>query len=344
MAQRRATISDIALRAGVSVGTVSNVFNGKGRFAEDTRDRVLKAARDLHFTPNALIRSLQSGRTHTIGVFTWAVPFNTSRDISLLLLKGIMDGVTVADCDTLLYSRHPHEDEVTASFFLDRRVDGLILGPGGLSADGLQALAKAKLPTVAMYQGDVPDGIGAVNIDNVAGVTAAIQHLAALGHHRIAFYSSLHTFDFSERLRGYHAGLEQAGLPYDAALHVTSNTMLYREGMDEICDYLLALPCPPTAIIACDDSAAFALLEVLTGRGLNVPSDMSVIGFDDAPAASSSPGLTTIRQSAEQVGRLAAEFVQRILCGEPVSTCRRTLPVEFIVRHTTAPPRGRSAN
>ncbi len=192
-------------RAGVSVGTVSHVFNAKGRFTEATRARVMQAAADLRFTPNALIRSLQSGKTHTLGIFTWAITADTNRDISMTLLRGAMSGIAAAGRDALIYLRHPPLDEVSVHLFLDQRVDGLILSPGGLSAEGLQALADSGLPTVAIYQHPVPREIASVNIDNTAGLRAAMEHLIALGHRRIAFYASDKSFDFGQRFAGWSA-------------------------------------------------------------------------------------------------------------------------------------------
>ena len=338
MQSNRATIAHIAKRAGVSVGTVSNVFNGKGRFAEATRERVMRAASELNFTPNALIRSLQSGKTHTIGVFTWGVTTDTTRDISMLLLRGAMNGIAAAGYDALLYSRHPHVDTVSVAMFLDQRVDGLILSPGGLAAEGLQTLADCGLPTVAIYQQPVPDGIGTVNIDNATGIGAAMDHLIGLGHRRIAFYAPDYTFDFAERFRGYREGLERGGLRYNPALRLVAGSN-YQHMTAAVLDQWLALPEPPTAIVAGDDSAALAFLESLAARGLRTPEDVSVIGFDDAPAAIAPPGLATVRQPAEDVGRLAAELLHRMIQGEPAQNCRITLPTEFVVRHTVGLPR-----
>ena len=337
MPQRRATIAHIAERAGVSIGTASNVFNGKGRFTEETRERVMQAALDMNFTPNALIRSLQSGRTRSIGVFSWAITTNTTRDISMLLLRGVLEGIAKAGCDTLFYSRHPHIGEVSVTLFLDRRVDGLILCPGGIPLEGLQTLANCGLPTVALYHGPVPAGIGAVNIDNASGVRAGMEHLIGLGHRRIAFYTPIDTFDFSERFRAYRDSLERSGLPLDPALqcvvggnhHATARSALAA---------LLSLPQPPTAILAGDDSVALSLIEAARERGLRTPEDISVVGFDDAPDAGLPPGLTTARQPAAEVGRVAAGFVERLLAGESAENCRVTLPVEFVIRNTTAPP------
>ena len=338
MSSNRATISLIAQRAGVSVGTVSNVFNGKGRFAEETRARVLRVASDLNFTPNALIRSLQSGKTNSIGIFTCSITAHVTRDISMLLLRGALAGIAATGCDALLYSRHPHIDAVSVNLFLDRRVDGLILCPGGLSGEGMRALADSGLPTVALYQNAVPDEMGAVNIDNAGGLRAALAYLIGLGHRRIAFYAPDNTFDFGERLKAYRAGLERGGLIYDPALHFMAKYD-YQQTTGAALTQWLALPQPPTAILAGDDSAALAFLETIAARGLQVPADISVVGFDDAPAAIAPPGLTTVRQPAEDVGRLGADLLRCLMGGEPAENCRVTLPTEFVIRHTTGPPR-----
>jgi LacI family transcriptional regulator len=337
MAQRRTTIADIARRAGVSVGTVSNVFNGKGRFTPSTRERVLQAAAELHFTPNALIRSLQTGKTYVIGVFTWPITSGITQDFNLLLLKGILSGLAAVRYDALLYSRHPHESDVPVTMFLDSRVDGVIIAPGGLSSDDLETLAGSGLPVVALYQSPVPARMGAVNIDNLAGLGAAMDHLVRLGHRRIAFYAPLFAHDYTERLLGYRLGLERHSIPFDPALQIVPEGD-YREEIGAACDRLLALADPPTALIAGNDSIALIFLREFAQRGVRVPKDISLVGFDDVPVASEPPGLTTIRQPVEEVGCIAATLAHRMICGHPADECRAVLPVELVVRGTTAPP------
>lgn len=341
--KKRVTIAEIARKAGVSVGTASNVFNGKGRFAPSTRDRVLQVATDLSFAPNALIRSLQSGKTHTIGVFTWAVTSDPARDVTMLLLKGLSDSIAESGYDTLLYSHLPHHGEAPASRFLDRRIDGLILGPGGVSPAGLAALAQSHVPVVALYETSIPDGVGSVNIDNLNGVIAAVDHLVELGHRRIAFHAPTFTHDFRERAAGYRMGLERHEIQFDPSLRLTPGAEYCAEA-GATCDYLLGIPEPPTAVIAADDRTARAFLEELRNRGVSVPREMSVVGFDDAPAAAIPPGLTTIRQPAEDVGRTAAKLLRSIMAGAPAETCRTVLPVELVVRGTTAAPAPRGGH
>ena len=342
LVRRRTTIADIAQQAGVSVGTVSNVLNSKGRHSQSTRQRVLDVAASLNYAPNALIRSLQTGRTNAVGVFSWRVQPLSLADTGAALLSGIAAGLAESRYDVLLYSVHPHEGEVPVSLFLDGRVDGLIAVPGGSFDDDLSAVSRAGVPTVALYQGTPTDGIAAVNIDNVSGVLAAIDHLAELGHTRIAAYTPVYNFDFEQRLKGYRMGLGRRGLSADPALYAPAVLNSPAKVASSV-DRLLGLPDPPTAVLAGNDGLALAVLEELTRRGIEVPGDVSVVGFDDAPIASLGPGLTTVRQPAEEVGRTAGRFVTAMIDGARPDDCRALLPVDLVVRGTTGPPhlRGR---
>lgn len=338
MATRWATIRDVAKLAGVSVSTASKAFNNKDAVAEATRRRVLEAAKELNFTPNALIRSLQRGNTNTIGVFTWPVNVNLTFTITMNLLKGIADGIAATHHDLLLYSRFPGRDtNFPVTTFLDGRVDGVVLGPDALSCEGIASMAGTGLPAVLLYQGDVPETMGSVGIDNVKGVCEAIDYLVALGHRRIAFYAPLYAFDFQQRLEGYRQGLERNGIPLDPGLCATAEG--YFGDLTPLCTEWLALPDPPTALIAGNDEVALRWFDELNAHGARVPDDISLIGFDDSQgAALMAPGLTTVRQPAELVGRTAAMFVDKLVDGALAETCRTVLPVELVLRGSTAPP------
>lgn len=339
MAGKSNTIRDVALRAGVSVGTVSKVFNNKGKLADTTRTRVLKAAEELNFAPNALIRSLQRGRTYSIGVFTWEVRVDPSRDITMNLLNGLTEGIAAIGCDTLLYSRLPTVPgtaaNVPATMFLDGRIDGLVVTAENLDKNAREVLASAGLPTVILYGTNVPDGLAAVDIDNQGGTKEAVHHLVALGHRRIAFHAPFYTSNYQDRYKGYVTGLEKHGITPDPALTIYQPSG--SPAVPEAAYRLFSLADPPTAIIAGDDSLAFEWMRVLAERGLRVPEDVSLIGFDDAARSLAPPGLTTIRQPAHDVGVTAITFLNRLLAGEPGESCRTVLPVTFIPRGTTAP-------
>ncbi|HEV2474080.1 MAG TPA: LacI family DNA-binding transcriptional regulator, partial [Chthonomonadales bacterium] len=240
MSRERPTIADVARRAGVSVGTASNVFNGKGKHTESTCARVRKAAAELHFTPNALIRSLQKGKTNTIGALTWGIPGEPEAgDIGSLLLKGISDGIAESGYDMLLYMQHTDPAPLRPAAFLDGRVDGLIVRPGGLSFDDLAALGSSRMPTVVIYEQPLPEGVGYITIDNAGGVAEVMDHLVSLGHRRIAFYAPAGPFDFVERLRGYREGLARHGIAHDQQLEYLTNRE-YRDFVGVACDLFLS--------------------------------------------------------------------------------------------------------
>ena len=340
MRKNRPTIADIALRAGVSIGTASNVFNQKGRVTPAMRDRVLTAAADLNFTPNALIRSLQRGRTNTIGVLFWGVPGEPeSGDIAALLFKGISDGIAHAGYDMLVYVHHMRPEALPGSFLLDGRVDGLILRPGGVSLRDLDAIADSGLPAVTIYEDPQSDRIGSVLIDNIGGVSAAVDHLASLGHRRIAFYAPEGPFDFVERRCAYLDALVKHGLDVRPEYQFIAMRE-YRTMVVDACDQFFALSQAPTAIVAGDDVAAYLFAAELKRRGLSVPKDISLVGFNDALVAGSPPMLTTVHQPVLEIGRTAAGFIVQMLNGKPPRECRTLVPTELVIRGST----GRAAN
>lgn len=334
MARTMATIRDVALRAGVSVGTASKAFNNKAQVAAETRGRVLEAANHLHFVPNALVRSLQQRHTNTVGVCTWQIRSASLHDITISLLTGLAAGVAETGRDLLLYAeKYEGSHQAAAARFLDGRADGLILGPCSLPVDDLPYLAGSGLPTVMLYRRDVPSGMGSVTLCNAVGTAAAVDYFFHLGHRRIAFCAPLITPDMEERYDGYRMGLAGNGLKLNPSLCLLPDEWFF--DVDLACRALLSLSEPPTALIAGDDALAFRWIKALAQQGRQVPKDFSVVGFDDSPGASAAPGLTTIRQPAEEVGRKAAACLSRLIEGAEAQECRINLPVELIIRGST---------
>lgn len=337
MARNAVTIRDVALHAGVSVGTASKAFNRTGRLAEETRCRVLQAARTLNYAPNALIRSLQRGKTHTIGVLSWSLSTEVSRDVTMQLLIGITDGIAAAGFDTLLYSRLPERgDPPSAVTFMDGRADGVIIGPQVISDSAFEDLAASGPPAIVLYREPTLESLGCVRIDNGYGIAQAIDHLLALGHRKIAFHAPDSSFDYRERRAAYLQGLKRHGLPANPAWNMVMDN--FHAPIRPTCDRLLALEDRPTALLTGDDHLALHWLEELRRRRVRVPEDLSLVGFDDTLAARGEACLTTIRQPAQQVGQTAAELVRCLIDGGPVEVCRVVLPVQFIARATTGPP------
>lgn len=332
-------MQEVARQAGVSLSTVSKAFNNTGRLSPQTRQRVLKAAAELHFRPNALIRSLQVGKTFSIGVYTWDFHVDPSFDITMHLTQGIAEGIAAARYDMIFFSHFPERtpDSVAATC-LDGRADGVIIGPLTVEEAGLNAMAAAKLPTVALYRREVPEGVGYVAIDNASGIAAVMDHLVGLGHQRIAYFAPMVTFDYAERKLAFKESAARLGLERDSLLCIQGQ--IHVPSIEPACEQLLEMSDAPTALIAGDDCEALRWIQALSERGIRVPEDISVVGFDDTVAAAS-VGLTTVRQDARTVGRTAAEFVKALIDGAPVEDCRVLLPVELVVRGTTAPPRKR---
>ncbi len=335
MNRQRTTIDMIAKHAGVSITTVSNVLNNKGRFSRDVEDRVRNAADELSFTPSALIRSLQKGRTNLIGVRTWPYWYTGAASINMELLSGIADGLTEAHLDMLFYMDVPERDyRKCARVFMDGRVDSLIIAANLFPAEVLQDLAVSHLPTVVLYAATVPDGLGAITVDNREGIFLAVEHLAALGHRRVSYVIARGSNDLDERASAFEEAVRISGVERGQMLRPED----YNFDPDLVVDFLLQATPAPTALIAGDDNHALALIGAFNRRGVKVPADLSVIGFDDAPPAAITANLTTIRQPARQIGRLAVEFAIKISSGIPASYCVRKMGTTLVVRGTTGPP------
>jgi len=254
------------------------------------------------------------------------------------LVRGVADGISNAGCDMLFYSHLPKRMEIglTATAFLDGRIDGLVMVGDLCDSILLETLASAQIPTTVMYRRDVPEGIASVDVDNESGITQIVQHLVGLGHRRIAFYVPYSTFNYRDRSNAFRQAMIVAGREVAEDLCVVG--MDSHPGIPEVCDRWFGLAEPPTAIVAGDDYQAVLILEELGKRGMRVPEDISVTGFDDATAAANAPGLTTVRQPAYEVGLSAVQFVERQISGESVGEMQLVLPVELVVRGTTAPP------
>ncbi len=338
MNRRRTTIDMIAAHAGVSIATVSNVLNNKGRFSNDVKNRVQLAVEELRFTPSGLIRSLQNGKTNVLGVRTWPYWQTFSASINMELLSGIADGLTEAGFDMLYYMDFParkHKDR--ALMFMDGRVDGLVVAANLFPAEELQVLADSHLPTVMLYAPNVPDGLGAICVDNHGGITSAVNHLAELGHICIGFVGAPVSADLNERAVAFAAAVSAKGIGCGVAVYPET----YEFDADAVVQQVIESRPRVTAIVAGDDYHAISLIAAFRRLGVRVPEDLSIIGFDDAPSAAASANLTNIRQPAREIGRLSVQFAVALGSGTPFNECKRTMSVELVVRGTTCPPRPR---
>ncbi|GGS27514.1 MULTISPECIES: LacI family DNA-binding transcriptional regulator [Actinokineospora] len=326
------TISDIAAAAGVSAPTVSRVLNGRGDVAAATRERIEALLRDHGYRR-------RGGQQAAIGLLD--LVFNDlDSPWAVELIRGVEDAAHAAGSGTVVSAIHRRASSTRQ--WLDnvrsRASDGAILVTTDLDPALHAELRELHVPAVVVDPAGVPSlDVPTIGATNWAGGLSATEHLIRLGHRRIGFVSGRAELWCSRaRLDGYRAGLETAGLSVDPAL-IVPGEFDYESGF-RAGERLCALPEPPTAVFAASDQMALGVYEALRRRGLRVPEDVSVVGFDDLPEARwSSPPLTTVRQPMAEMGKLAVRTVQRLLRGEEIDSPRVELATELVVRDSTAP-------
>lgn len=341
---KRPTIRDVAARAGVSHQTISRVINGRDSVAASTRERVLRAIQELEYVPNPLARGLSSDRTHTLGMVTDDVSDYffaqavagaeaEARKHGLLLVVASVD--IAAGGDEQGYLR----------MMLERRVDGLVLAQAILGkgiSELLTSLAK-RLPLVVMSARLHLPGVDVVDVDNRQGGLDATSFLIQRGHRVIATITGpLGWPSARDRLASYRTALRRAGLKADPALTVRCRDWGPESGRAATAR-LLEAGVPFTAIFAQSDLLALGAIAELRARGLRVPEDCSVVGYDDIPIASFvEPPLTTIRQPMREVGAKAVDVLLDKIAAtrSRVSSrpARTLLRAELVIRQSVGPP------
>jgi LacI family transcriptional regulator, galactose operon repressor len=334
----RATIRDIADLAGVSIATVSRVLNDRPDVAPETRENVLQVVREHGFSTNRGARGLSSGRTGMIG-------------LTLPLVADAYFGPMLSGAAEALYERdmrivlaptlHEHDREVSLLERLMRgTTDGAILMLPEESIEELRMLQRQGFPFVVVDPREPPpEGVACVAAMHASGAKVATEHLLELGHRRIgAIAGAPGWYATEERLLGFRAALAAAGILLDPQLVVYSDWRMPRG--TEAAEQLLGLPDPPTAIFGFNDNVAIGALHAARKRGLTVPDDLSVVGFDDTElAVIVTPQLTSVRQPLAEMGRMGVSLLIRILEGQRVDALRVELATKLVVRESTGPLR-----
>jgi LacI family transcriptional regulator len=326
------TIRDVAREAGVSVATVSRVFNDSGPVRQETRTRILEVAKRLRFTPNTAARSLSTRRTHTVGVL---LP-DLYGEFFSEVIRGIDQTAQQHGCHALVSSSHNELAEVAAALRAMRgRVDGLIVMAPEVDAATLTANVPDRVPLVLLNTPLCDDGYASIDVDNRGGAEQMTRHLLRHGHRRIAHITGgARNHDGRERLLGYRAALSAAGIPEDPAI-VVAGDFTESAGHDGAVA-LLALAERPTAIFAGNDSMAIGALSALQAAGVRVPEEMAVVGFDDIPIAQYvTPPLTTVRVAISSLGaRAAVRLFQAIQAPANAERHHETVPTELVIRRS----------
>jgi len=333
----RMVIRDIAALAGVSVATVSRVLNGRPDVSSATRDMVLRHIRERGYVTSRNARALTGGRTGLIGL---TVPYMVDHYFAQIL-TGATEAAYERDARLVVCpTRHEHDREVS---LLERLMHGttdgaLLIVPSETPAE-LAALRRRAYPFVVVDPPDTLDeDIPVVCAAGWSGARTATEHLIALGHARIGAITGAQNQRASrDRMAGYQSALLAAGLPVAPALTVESDFSI--EGGYRAALRLLARGAAPTAIFAFNDNMAVGALRAARERGLDVPGRLSVVGFDDLDIASLvTPELTTVRQPLQEIGRVAAGLLYRLLDGQPLDATRIELSTRLVVRASTAAP------
>jgi LacI family transcriptional regulator len=336
---KRPTQADVAKRAGVSRATVSYVLNkradGRIPITEETRERVLEAARALGYAPHALARSLRSGLTHTIGLL---IP-DTNNPHYMDILSGVEAEVVAQDYYLVLISAtlDPERERHCLRSLFQQRLDGLILAPTfpDLLEDEIEELLDHTSPVV--FVTPYPDADCAY-ADMRGGAEAMMDHLIALGHRRIGFVHGVARNGLSgARVVVYREKSHLPGSVPDERLIVHCGHTI-QDGY-QAARQLLAVDAPPTAIWTVNDLLAIGALRAIRERGLRVPEDISLAGFDDiAFAAQLYPPLTTVDIHGMELGRRAARLLFRRIEDPALEPIQEMLDTELVVRASTAPP------
>jgi DNA-binding LacI/PurR family transcriptional regulator len=340
-----ATIYDVAKRAGVAPSTVSRVFNKTATISGDTAARVLKAAAELEYDPHPLASALASSRTLMVGL----VISDIQNPFSSTLARGVQDSLQREHYITVIVNTDgdPQRELAVLREVYRRGVDGFIIAPPQRSDaaehDGyVVGLARKGLPIVTVGNWLKDPSVDYVTSRAQDGAVAAVDHLVALGHRDIAFIGGQYTRGVAVgRWLGYQEALIKHGLPLEPHWMVETDVSI--RGGEEAMAHLLAQVRRPSAVLTVNDLVAVGAVSTCRLAGLDVPSDMSIIGFDDIPfAAITVPPLTTVAQPAYELGVRAADLLLRRMRDPRAPGQQAMLECHLVIRQTTAPPAARA--
>jgi LacI family transcriptional regulator len=337
------TIEDVARAAGVSAMTVSRVINGGKNVRDSTREAVLEAVKKLNYSPNTAARSLAAGEATHIGLLY----SNPSTAYLSQFLVGALEAARRAGCHLVIESCESEdaaEQAEVTRLFATSDVEGVILPPPLSESQAILAeLTEIGIPVVTVAMGHpAPDSLN-VRIDDFSAAAEMTRYLLELGHRDIALIKGHPNHIAShDRARGFAAALQEYGLDPGQA-RIEQGYFTYRSGL-EATERLLALPNPPTAIFASNDDMAAAAIGVAHRKGLQVPEDLSIVGFDDTALATTVwPALTTVKQPIAAMAQAAMELLLADLRDRRSSSTRRfaerVLDHALIVRESSGAPR-----
>ncbi|GCE31732.1 LacI family transcriptional regulator [Dictyobacter alpinus] len=328
----RTIISDIAEKSGVSATTVSRVLHGHKDVSIATRNKVMQYINETGYVAQRNARTTTSLLGLSVPLFN-----NYFGDI----MEGMYDALLSRDAQCITIRTENRYDLETAHVqkLLTQDISGLLFILPQHTSDELAQLQKSGIPLVVTDPFvNLPDTIPTVMVENISASMLGMEHLLSLGHRRIGIVTGpAHWGMTINRVAGYYAALAAAGVPINPNLICEGRWTA--ESGEEICAQLLSLPEPPTAIFAFNDDMAIGVVHALSKRGIRVPEDISVVGFDDVSLNLPyiTPGLTTVRQPLKEIGRLAVDVLYRLLQHQPLEATHIRLSARLVVRDSTGP-------
>lgn len=334
------TIRDVANKAGVSVTTVSRVLNGKDDISEKTVEKVLAVVQELGYASSLAARGMRSHRTNLIGLILHDVASLYSQEI----MRGVNEVIAKIDKDLIIYTSGGLDRENVAQH--ERYYVALLNGSitdGAIVVTPTATQFTTYAPLVIIDPNNETPDYPAIIATNQEGALAAMKHLTDLGHRRIGHIAGeMKLVSANQRMQGYKDGLTAAGIPVDEDLIEVGD---YTTETAVICARrLLSLPDHPTAIFAANDMSAIGVYQAAKELGLEIPRDLSVVGFDNLREATYlKPPLTTIDQSIEKMGAMATELIVKLVKGEPLPINPAEeghlykIPTQLVIRDSCAP-------
>ncbi len=330
------TIRDVARLAGVSLGTASKALNGEGRLRQETREKVMSVAREIGYRPNDLAQSLHRTRSRTVGVISSDAFGRFTLPIFQALEEMFADeGIAVFMCNA---TDDPERERQHVDQLLGKRIDGLVVTARRADRRTPVGPLPEGLPVVYVYSQPADGSAFSLLSDEEAGAALAVQHLVSVGCKRIAHVTGPERFEaVQQRRNGFHAALADRGLKAEPSHCITGawSEAWGREAVEQM--FASSDVAPPDGVFCGNDQIARGVIDALRERGLSVPKDVAVVGFDNwqVMTEAARPPITSIDMNLAELGREAGRALIAMIGGEEISGLRR-LPCTLVMRQSTA--------
>lgn len=328
------TLEDIARFSGFSRSTVSRVINGGDYVKEDTRQRILEIIQEHNFQPNLGARSLAGGQTGVLGLVIKAAISTIFTDLYFpQFIRGVSAGCNTQNYSMMLWLVEPQSERRTMREILHNGLlDGVIISSVTMNDPLFESLYDSKMPFISIGRHPTLNDINYLDVDNVKSASMVVHHLFKLGRKRIATITGpQNKIAGYDRYTGYMKGLRECGLPMISDLVIDAD--FTEEGGYNAMQQLI--PFKPDAVFAASDTMAIGALRALSETNLRVPDDVAIVGYDDVPLASrTTPPLTTVRQSLEDMGSAAVKALAEIIRHPSDTPQHIMLDTELVIRES----------